>query len=209
VKSITLLAIAAASAVPLAAQWYPRHNFTFGAGGASPQGELADYGFENRPGISVAYGYRFSRYLQADAGLDVVFGAGGIRDYLETDFGPLRIRDRQFFVPLGGRAILPVAGGRMLFFGGGGIAWLKYSELLHQPSDYYHIDCPVCSSRSGWGGYALAGVNYFLDSGKHFRVGATVKSFRGHTEGDPLADVPGIRTNDRWINVLGDFGFSF
>lgn len=208
-KRLRYFLLVAATAAPLAAQWYPRHNFTFGAGGASPQDELADYGFHNRPGISMAYGYRFSRCLQVDGGLDMVFGAGGIRDYLETEFGPLRIRDYQFFVPLGGRAILPVADGRVLLFGGGGAAWMKYSELLRQPSDYYHFECPVCSSRSGWGGYALAGVNYFLDSGKLFRVGATVKTYRGHTEGDPFAAVPGFKTNDRWINVLGEFGISF
>ncbi len=207
-KTIKHLAILAAIAAPLAAEWYPKHNFTFGVGGAQPKDDLSGF-FQDRPGISVAYGYRFSRYFQLDGGLDTVFGAAGVRDYLDSPFGYLRIRDYQFFVPMGGRAILPTARGRLLFFGGGGAAWMKYTELLRQPSDYYRFECPVCTSRSGWGGYAQAGVNYFLDSAQHFRIGLTTKVYRGYTEGEPFADVPGVRTHDRWLNILGDFGFSF
>ena len=204
-----------AASLPLAAEWhptfyeyYPHHNFTFGAGIAEPKGDLGGY-FVNKPGISVGYGYRFLRYLQADVGLDVVFGAAHVRDYLNTDFGPLRIRDRQFFVPFGGRAILPLFKGRLLISGGGGGAYLRYAELLRQPSDYFKIDCPVCLTRDGWGYYALTDVSAFLDHNQHFRVGVTAKSYRGHTEGDSLAGVPAIRTKDRWLNILGNVGFSF
>lgn len=209
-KTLQCLAIiAVTTAAPLAAQWYPKHNFTLGIGGAQPKDDLSDF-FRSRPGIAVNYGYRFARNFQADAGLDTVFGAAGVHDYLDSPlFGYLRIRDYQFFVPLGGRAILPVADERLLFFGGGGGAWMKYTELLRQPSDYYRFECPVCDSRSGWGYYALAGVNYFVDSGRHFRIGLTTKMYKGHTDGDPFADVPGVRTRDRWINILGDVGFSF
>ncbi len=187
--------------------YYPHHNFTFGLGAAMPKADLDPY-FITRPGIEFGYGYRFARYFQADAGLDMVFGAGHVRDYLDTGFGPLRIRDRQFFIPFGGRAILPVLNGRLLFSGGGGGAYMRYAELLSQPSDYYHIDCPVCTTRDGWGYYALADVSVFLDRNKHFRVGAVAKSYRGHTEGGTISGVP-VRTNDRWLNILGEVGFSF
>lgn len=188
--------------------YYPRHNFTFGAGVGEPRADLKPY-FSDRPGISIGYGYRFQRYFQADVGLDVVFGAAEVRDYLETELGPLRIRDRQFFIPFGGRAILPLARGRVLISGGGGGAYMRYAELLHQPSEYYKVDCPVCTARDGWGYYALADLSFFLDRYQHFRVGAVTKVYRGHTQGEPLGGVPPFRTRDEWVNILGQVGFSF
>ncbi len=209
-----LAVMLAAGAVLLSAQprlwhsnYYPRHNFTFGLGDARPGGDLRPY-FVQKAGMEIGYGYRFHRYFQADVGLDMVFGAGHVRDYLETDLGPLRIRDRQFLVPFGGRAILPLFDGRLLISGGGGGAYLRYSELLHQPSDYFRVDCPVCLSRDGWASYALADLSFFLDRNQHFRLGAVAKSYRGHTEGQSLAGVP-QKTTDHWLNILGQVGFSF
>jgi hypothetical protein len=193
----------------LAAQdYYPRHNFTFGIGAGQPRSELKGL-FTNSPGISAGYGYRFHRYFQADAGVDTLFGAADVEDYLDTGAGFLKIRDREFFVPLGGRAILPLARGRFLFGGGGGVAYMRYAEVLRQPSEYFRFDCPVCTSRSGWGWYALASATGFLDRDQHFRIGVTSRVFRGHTEGEPLGPVPGVRTRDHWVNVYGEFGFSF
>jgi len=176
-------------------------------GAADPKSDLSPY-YAIKPAIAIGYGYRFLRYLQADVGLDMVFGAAHVRDYLNTGFGPLRIKDRQYFVPFGGRAILPLAHGRLLISGGGGGAYMRYAELLHQPSYSYRVDCPVCLSRDGWGYYALADVTGFLDRGQHFRVGVQAKSYRGDTEGDSLGGVP-VRTNDHWLNILGILGFSF
>ncbi len=214
VDALRIVCCLIAASGPLGAQWkrhyseyFPHHNFTFGVGAAEPKSELASY-YVNRPGISIGYGYRFMRYLQADTGFDMVFGAAHVKDYLETGIGPLRIRDRQFFVPFGGRAILPLAGGRLLISGGGGGAYMRYAELLHQPSYDFKIDCPVCLTRDGWGYYALADVSGFVDRGQHFRVGVQAKSYRGHTEGDSLGGVP-VRTKDQWLNILGTIGFSF
>ncbi len=205
-KTLSLLAISAAA---LAGQsYYPHHNFTFGVGGASPRAALQEP-FLTRPAVAVSYGYRFLRYFQADAGLDTVFGAGGVRDFYESPLGPLRIRDYQFLIPVGGRAILPVFHERLLLFGGGGGAYLRYAELIRQPSDYYRVDCPVCGARSGWGYYALLGANAFVDRYRHFRLGVNGKVYRGHTKGDPLGFVPGIRTRDQWVQIYGELGFSF
>jgi hypothetical protein len=81
-----------------------------------------------------------------------LFGAADVEDYLNTGAGFLKIRDREVFVPLGGRAILPLARGRFLFGGGGGVAYMRYAEVLRQPSEYFRFDCPVCTSRSGGAG---------------------------------------------------------
>src|SRR5438093_8839538 len=132
----------------LAAQdYFPHHNLTFGAGSGQPRGELRGL-FSDSPGISVNYGYRFHRYFQADVGLDTMFGAANVEDFLQTGVGFLKIRDREFFLPMGARPILPIARGRFLLFGGGGGAYMRYAELLRQPSDYFRVDCPVCTSRS-------------------------------------------------------------
>jgi hypothetical protein len=141
--------------------------------------------------------------------LDVAFGAAGINDYLNTGIGYSRIRDRQYFVPFGGRVILPLAHERFLVSGGAGGAYMRYGEFLRQPSDYYHIDCPYCASRDGWGWYALVNVSGFIDRGHHFRVGVTGKTYRGHTSGEPLGGVPGFETKDQWLMLMGEFGFSF
>lgn len=197
-----------AAAVPLSAQYYPQHNFTLGAGAGLPRGDLRGP-FADSAGLGIGYGYRFHRYFQADVGLDTLFGAAGVREFVETEIGFLRIKDYQFLLPFGGRAILPLAGGRVLVSGGGGGVYMRYSERIRQPSSYFRVDCPFCSSRSGWGSYALVGTRVALDSGRHLWLGATGKIYRGHTEGESLGSVPSIRTRDRWVNVFGEFGFSF
>ncbi|HUS08413.1 MAG TPA: hypothetical protein VMZ52_19065 [Bryobacteraceae bacterium] len=187
-----------------------KHSFTVSAGAAQPRAGLRSL-FADGPLVGVAYGFRLHRYFQADAGLDTVFGAAGVRDFLPTQFGDLRIRDYQFFVPLGARAIAPLLNDRIRISGGGGAAYLHYTERIQQPfrDSNFRLDCPVCASRSGWGYYALAAASVAVDRDRHFRVGVTSKVYRGHTEGDPLGSVPALRTRDHWVNIAGEFGFSF
>jgi len=187
---------------------YPHHTVTFGAGAGLPRGELNGL-FKDSGGISAGYGYRFSRYFQADTGLDVLFGAAGVREFLQTGLGDLRIKDYEFLIPFGGRAILPLARGRLLISGGGGGAYLRYIERVNQPSYYFRVDCPICTSRSGWAYYGLVGTSVALDRLQHFRFGVTGKVYRGHTNGEPLGQTPPVETRDHWINVFGDLSFSF
>lgn len=204
-----VLLVALLSAGTLAAQsHYTRHNFSLGFGAGQPRGDLRGY-FSYSFGLDVGYGYRFHPNFQLDTGLETLFGAAGVRDYYESEFGDLRIKDYQFLVPMGGRAILPLASGRLLISGGGGAAYMRYQERIRQPYEYYRIECPVCRSRSGWGSYGLVGVSVALDRYQHFRVGVTAKVYRGHTEGEAFGQVQSIRTRDHWINTFGHFGFSF
>jgi hypothetical protein len=194
-------------AAPLRAQSdYLRHNFTFGAGAARPRGDLGPL-LEDSAGISVAYGYRFHRYFQADLGVDILFGAARIRDFLTTGVGDFRIKDREYFLPFGGRAIWPFANGRVLLSGGAGGVWMRYGERVNQPSYSFRIDCPVCTARDGWGYYAAANVSYFF--WHNFRAGVTTKAIRGHTNGEPLGAVPGVETKDKWLQIFGEVGVSF
>lgn len=204
-RTILLLAVA----IPLAAQsWWPKHNFTVGAGAGLPRADLGGF-FDSSPSLSVGYGYRFHPNFQLDFGLDTLFGAAGTRDFLPTEIGYVRIKDYQYLVPFGGRAILPLAGGRLLFSGGGGGAYMRYSERIRQPSYYYYIECPVCRSRDGWGYYALLSTRVALDQRRTFWLGATTKVYRGRTEGDPFGELPYISTRDHWVNLVGEFGLSF
>ncbi len=196
-------------ALPLAAETpFARHHFTVGAGAGIPGAQLKEP-FSNSAGVTVSYGYRKWRYVQADIGLDTLFGAARVRAFIPSQFGYLRIRDFQWLIPFGGRLVIPVSGSRWQVSAGGGGAYMRYSERLQQPSDYYRFACPDCQSRSGWGSYALVGASAALDYYGHFRLGVTSKIYRGHTDGGALGKVPAVETLDRWINLFVDFSVNF
>ena len=204
-KALLLLA----AVVPLLGQSdYPRHNLTLGVGAGRPRADIGGL-LTDSPSLAIGYGYRFHRHFQADVGLDTMFGAADIRDFFPSQFGDLRIRDYQFLIPFGGRAILPFGNGRVLLSGGGGGVHLRYTERVRQPSNYFRIDCRVCNSRNGWGYYALVGASVAVDRYQRFRLGFASKIYRGHTDGDPFGAVPALRTRDQWVNLYGELGFSF
>lgn len=197
-----------AMVVPLAAQSYPKHHITIGAGAALPGQDLTAP-FKASGGITAGYGYRIFRNVQADIGLDTVFGAGRVREFLESDYGYLRIRDFQWLVPFGARLVLPLKEGKVELSGGGGGAYLRYSERLRQISSYYRFECPYCEARSGWGTYGLVSGSVGLDRYNHFRVGVTTKVYRGHTDGGTIGALPTGKTQDRWINTFADLTVNF
>ena len=90
-----------------------------------------------------------------------------------------------------------------------GGAYLRYTELLSQPSEYIRYDCSVCTSRSGWASSAGAGFSVALDRSRNFRLGAGGWVYRGHRDGDPLGAVPAVRTTDHWVNVMAEFAITF
>jgi hypothetical protein len=192
------------------AEEYQRHSFHVDLGAAQPRGELRSL-FSDSFLAGAGYGFRFHEFFQADIGFDTVFGAAGVRDFAPSVVGDLRIRDYQSFLPFGGRVILPLGAERFRVYGGGGGAYMRYSERIRQPfaDSGFRIDCSVCSSRHGIGYYGLVGVDLALDQAQHFRIGVGGRVIRGETEGDPIGAVPARRTEDRWINVFARFSFSF
>ncbi|MCL4781976.1 MAG: outer membrane beta-barrel protein [Bryobacterales bacterium] len=190
--------------------FFGKYNITVGAGAAVPQQDLK-VGFTTAPNLNVGFGYRFARNFQLDTGFETAFGAADIRTFVRDDqLGLLEINDRQYFVPFGGRAILPLGeSGRFEVFGGGGGNYMRYSEVLRQPSDYFRVPCTVCSSRSGWGYYGLVGFRGALNRGRNFWVGMSSKVVRGNTNGQPLGDLPATETKDRWTFIQGEFSFAF
>ena len=201
-----LLLLTVATAFPQTS--YYRHTVSVDGAAVLPRGELRSL-FADSFGLGFDYGFRFHPYFQVDTGLKTVFGAARINDYLDSAFGRLRIRDYQFFVPFGGRVIVPLANDRIQFYAGGGGAYLRYTERLRQPGDNFRIDCDVCASRHGLGSYGIAGADVALDRYRHFRLGGGARVIRGNTEGDPLGNVPARRTTDRWIDAFARFSFSF
>ena len=209
-SSLIWIGVLAAAVPPMAAQRV-HHFLHFGGGAAVPGGNLN--GIYNPAAIiRVGYGYRILRNVQLDTGVDIGFRAAGVKDFFESQFGPLRIRDYQYMVPFGARLVLPFGeDGRFEFHAGGGGAYLRYSERTSQPFSNAGIklDCPVCTARSGWGSYGLLGGNVALTGGGHLRFGGTVTVYRATTDGQGLGILPPGPSSDRWINSALELIFLF
>lgn len=188
---------------------WPKHNLSGGLGIAMPRQDLLP-GYRNAFGWTLGYGFRPVPFLQLDAGYEGSYSAAAVDDYYDQPaFGPLRIRDFQTFIPFGARAILPLARGRVELFGGGGGAYLRYSERLRQPSDWVNVGCPVCRSRDGFGWQALAGVNFGLVPSSALKLGVFTRMYDARTSGPAVGNIWDGKTNDRWLNTYLTLSFSF
>ena len=185
-----------------------RNNITLGAGAATPVGNATNY-LTPAPLVAIGYGYRFNRLFQADAGIQIGWGAANNQNAELTDFGTLQGGDHEFMIPLGGRVYIPQPLKRIEVSAGGGAMYLHYSETVSSNGSGYSLSCYSCTSRGGWGGYGLANVSYFLDSNHNFRVGTTIQYVAGSTNGLSVGSVPANKTTDHWMNVALEFGFSF
>ena len=183
------------------------HNFAVGFGAAIPAGSSTNY-LGTAPLMSFRYGYRFNHFLQADAGFQTAWGAANNQNGVVTDVGTVQGGDHEYMIPLGGRVYIPQPFKRLEASVGGGAAYLHYSETAPS-SGYYQINCYSCTSRGGWGGYGLAGVNYFLDHNRTFHVGTTFQYISGSTSGQDVGNVAGIKTSDHWANLTFEFGVRF
>jgi hypothetical protein len=125
-----------------------KHNLAVGGGVAMPGGELDPY-LRNAPAMRFGYGFRFHRLFQADAGLDVGFGSARIKDFYESQFGELRIRDYQYMLPIGGRVVVPLADERVQLYAGGGVAWLV-CRGGGSPAGQAIALSVRCAGASGW-----------------------------------------------------------
>lgn len=187
---------------------FHRNNAVFGVGSAIPVGSTSSY-LNTAPLINFGYGYRFNRLFQADAGVQMAFGAAHNQNAELTDVGAVQGGDHEFMIPLGGRVYIPQPFKRLEFSAGGGTAYLHYSETVSSGQVGYSVGCYSCTSRGGWGGYGLANVSYYLDSSRTFHVGTTVQFIDASTNGPAVGNVPALKTADHWTNVLFEFGLSF
>jgi hypothetical protein len=209
-KSALVVIAALAGSLPLSAQ-FNKHNITVGAGAAQPGAALSGL-FSPTGFLRVGYAYRVLKNLEVTTGIDTAFLAAGVKDFYESQFGPLRIRDYQYMVPFGGRVVLPFGEDeRFRIHAGAGGAYLRYSERSTQPFSNAGIklECPICNARSGWGTYGSVGGSVAITPGGHFRLGGTVNVYRATTDGQQVGGVLAGPSKDRWINSALEFTFSF
>lgn len=195
------------------------HNISFGVGPAMAVGSATAY-LSTAPFIRLAYGYRFNRLFQADAGFQMAFGAAHNQNPENTTFGPVHGGDHEIMFPLlGGRVYLPLHLSRIETSIGGGAVHLHYSETA--PSNGggggygygygygYGTGCYTCTTRGGWGGYGMANVSYFLNGEHTFRIGMMAQYIAGSTSGQAVANFPATKTSDRWLEIAFELGASF
>lgn len=186
---------------------FHKNNVYIGIGPAIPTGGDTSY-LSAAPLVSVGYGYRFTRLFQADIGFQAAFGAANNSFAEVTDLGNIKGGDREYFIPFGGRIIIPTPFKKLEFSAGGGGVHLHYSETV--PSSYYYQNnCYSCTSRGGWGAYGLANASYFLDDNHTFHVGTTAQFITGKLNGQSVGATPANSSTDHWLNLSFDFGISF
>jgi hypothetical protein len=167
-------------ALPLCAQDFFPKQLTVGFGAAAPGGSsYMDPGV----GLELNFGYRYTRFLQADIGIQTSFNKD-YRDYYEKTGAGLRTATN-FFLPAGARIIVPIMNGRIEpSFGLGGVyAFDKHAD--HQ---------------SQGGVYGLGGVSYALDGTHRHRVGVTLRYINMMSAGRP---------HPQWWNVMGEYTYSW
>ncbi len=187
---------------------YPRNHISGQFGAAIPGQDLKN-SFAPAFALGFNYGYRITRNFQADVGLDTAFQSARVRQFLDTGFGALRIRDFQLFIPVGGRVVLPINGDRAEFYAGGGGVFARYYEAISQPNVNFRFACPPCSARSGFGYYGVTGFRYRPSQYGAFWIGGSVRVIRVNTDGEPIGNLQPPATRDRWIIPTFDIGFSF
>lgn len=198
----------------LSAQDFHHSNIEIGGGFAAPVGNGRNY-LATGGLFDVGYGWRFNQWFQADAGLQVAFGAANNQNPESTGYTLVGGGDHEFMVPLGGRVYIPVPWSRVDFAVGGGTAYLHYAETASNSGGGYGYGygygsyCFTCTTRGGWGGYGLADIRYWLNDGKNFSVGTTVQYIVGKTSGQPVGNIAAPSTTDHWLNVMFQIGVSF
>ncbi len=160
-----------------------RHSLTIGAGNAVPTGYNNNY-LDPGTAVELNYGHRFTRFIQADIGFESSFN----KDYrgYNPKFGSGLTTNTNFFVPAGGRIVIPIWNGKLEpSFGLGGV---------------YRYDKGNSFQSHQGGVYGLGGVTYALDSQQRHRVGITIRYLNIMSAGAP---------HPQWVNLFGEYTFSW
>jgi hypothetical protein len=205
---LVLACIALANLTSAQTDEFQQNHITVGTRPTIPMGNPANY-VSAAPLLSAANGYRFTRFLQADAGLHVALGAATNRTAELTGVGQVQGGDHDYVIPLGSRYVIPSPFRRMDFSAGGGEVHRHYSETLPLRG-YYSSECNSCWSRGGWGDYyGPHNASYFFGGGHSFHVGTNYEFIAASTDGQAVGHVPAARTSDRWSNLFLEVGLSF
>ncbi|MBP6822337.1 MAG: hypothetical protein KA368_12385 [Acidobacteria bacterium] len=185
-------------------------SFEISAGGFGPKGDLRQSGlFENAFAIGFNGGITppKARQLQIDFGVDVAFeGLTGRRDIPIAPGLGVKVNDAQTFPYAGARVYLTPRKNKVLVSVGGGGAFGAYNEYINSGEDGPQLDCTVCESRWGTGGYAMGQVRYRFENG--LGVGLTTKYYSIRTSGYGFSNALGRRSSDQWLGVMLTFSFN-
>jgi hypothetical protein len=142
-------------------------------------------------GFGISYGYRFYRFMEAEAGLFAALDPAGTEC---EKFGCADVGDRFYWIPFGIRFLAPLYLDRMEFSGGGGGLYEKYTPGTGGPPGY-----GVTLGRDGWGGYFVGSAAVSLDRSRRFWLAVTPRWF--------LANPSYAR--DRWLQIAGEIQVRF
>ncbi len=180
IRTVLALTIAMAAGVAASAQDVQSKSITIGVGTAAPDDKQY---MDSDLALELNLGVRYNRYLQFDAGFETSFN----RDHrnLIPRTGSGDTTSTNFFVPVGGRIIIPLLRGRLEpSFGVGGV---------------YRYDKNGFDQNQG-GAYGLGGVSYALDYEHRHRVGFTVRYINIMSTGRP---------HPQWVNVFGEYTYTW
>lgn len=180
-------------------------------GGFGPRGELRQSGlFENAFAFGVNAGLTPPkvRQLQIDFGVDIAFqGLTGRRDIPLAPGLGIRVNDAQTFPYAGARVYLTPRRSKVQASVGGGGAFGTYNEYINTGDNYGpSLDCTVCESRWGTGGYAMGQVRYRFENG--LGLGLTTKYYSIRTSGYGFSNVLGRRSSDQWLGLMLTVSFN-
>jgi hypothetical protein len=178
------------------------HDVSFSIGAGVPTGSDTSY-LNKAPMIALQYGYRFNRWIQAESGFQMAFGAANNQNVEQSEFGAVQGGDHEFMIPFSGRLYVPLPLQKWQLSVGGGPTYLHYGET----STGGVQDCFTCTTRGGWGTQGFFTVRYLI--GDNFYVGTTAQYVSAHINGDAVGNIPASRTTDQWANVLFNIGFRF
>ncbi len=181
------------------------------AGGFGPRGDLRQSGlFENAFAIGVNGGITPPkiRQLQIDFGSDFAFQ--GLTGRRSIPVGPglgIKVNDSQIFPYAGARVYLTPRRSKVQASVGGGGALGTYNEYINTGDDYGpSLDCTVCESRWGTGGYVMGQVRYRFENG--LGLGLTTKYYSIRTSGYGFSNVLGRRSSDQWLGLMLTVSFN-
>jgi hypothetical protein len=165
--------------LPLAAQNFFPSSISVGIGRAVPAGLTP---FDSGTLIGINFAHRYTRHIQADLAFQTAFNTD-YRRYLPGTGAGLTTTTT-YFVPLGGRILIPLLEGRIEpSFGLGGV---------------YLYDQRSLGRHHQGGAYGLAGFTYAVDSMQRHRVGVTVRYINVMSAGRP---------HPQWVNVMAEYSY--
>jgi len=187
-----------------------RFSLEINLGVFSPKGDLRQSGlFENAFSLGFNGGLTPPklRQLQFDFGVDVALeGLTGRRNIPVAPGLGLRVNDAQTFPYVGARVYLTPRQNKVLVSVGGGGALGTYNEYINTGENGPNLDCTVCESRWGTGGYAMGQVRYRFENG--LGIGLTTKYYSIRTSGSGFSNALGQRSSDKWLGVMFTFSFN-